>query len=872
MRGGIELHRYLLGTVAASLISVGAYAQERSFQILPQDLEGALKEFGIQSGQSVAFTHESTQGRRSAGVIGKHGNAEALQAILRGTDLSFKHVHGGFAIMPSAPPAARVIRTAAVAEVAAAEQQAPSAEPAGGDIVVTAQGRTESLQTVPLSVSVTSGETLEKAAIGSLDELSSHLSAVKITSAPAADLLNIRGIGSGLNPGFEQSVGTFVDGVYRGRARAMRASLFDIERVEVLKGPQTTFFGHNTIAGAFNITTRKPSHVFSYNVSARYGTYGQYAIEGGVTAPLTDTLSVRVAGRAYGQNGYVRNDLTGDDGPHQRDWIGRASALWEPTANFTSHLRVDRGRMRDRESNPVELVGCPPAGLAASGLCAGYLALNGGSVDDTLDRHRVGYPSRYEYDFVEVVWKNELRLGDHRLASTTGYFDHRVHIMSDMFPLAVPVIRNSPTLFTLSPNEKYRNFSQELRLISPDDQTVSYLVGVYYSEGRISNLGFNGYQFQPFGAFVAPLYTAADKIASRSMFRQKDDVKSVFAAATFNATDKLRLNGGLRYSVVRKRASRAYQTGAFVGSVFPTDATFVPGSPAQQAALFGRLRINPQDFIDPTRSDKKLMPSASVQYDVTADVMTYASFTRGFKAGGFSDSSIPNPFGPENVSAYELGLKGMFFDRRLRLNLAAFWNEFTDLQETSNVPLANGTSISFVANAGKARSRGVEANVSWQFDDRLRFQADLSYLEAKFTSFPDGPCTTIQTLTSQNCSQNLTGKRRPFAPTWSGSAGFSYEAPLAGGIVSFDPSMRFTSRYGQQVNNDPLLFQEGYVKIDARLAYGPDDKRWEVAVIGSNLTNKQTASFRYPISTSAGSIAALPEEGRAFTIQISLRR
>src|SRR6185312_14273182 len=252
---------------------------------------------------------------------------------------------------------------------AAAETQAgASAAPAAlEEVVVTAQRREQRLQDVPVAVTVVSGKALAQQNITSLEAVSVRLPAVRIVSGPLTDYLNIRGVGSGQNAGFEQSVATFVDGLYRGRSKATRAALFDVDQVEVLKGPQTTFFGNNAIAGALNITPRKPDREFDYNFSALGGLYGEFQLQGGVSVPLTDTLAVRVAGRYNGSNGYVSNSFTGLSGPHTRELIGRVAVVWEPTDNFSSTLRFDRGRNRNLETYNAQLLNCPQGACGVFG-------------------------------------------------------------------------------------------------------------------------------------------------------------------------------------------------------------------------------------------------------------------------------------------------------------------------------------------------------------------------------------------------------------------------------------------------------------------------------------------------------------------------
>ncbi|MFZ1741793.1 MAG: TonB-dependent receptor [Pontixanthobacter sp.] len=742
-----------------------------------------------------------------------------------------------------------------------------------GEIVVTAQGRAQALQDVPVSVSVLSGETLAQDNVTNLEGVSSRVSSVKITTGGGADSLNIRGIGSGFNPGFEQAVGTFVDGIYRSRSRAARASLFDVERVEILKGPQTTFFGNNAIAGAFNITTRKPGHDLEYNASALYGSFDQYSLEAGVSVPISATLSARVAGKYYGMDGFVFNEYTEKNGPRQRNWIGRSTLVWEPTDRYKSTFRFDRGRLRAKDANPSELLHCPPEGRAAMGLCLRYLNAVGGSVDDELNLRHNNYPGTYAYDLREFAWLNELEINDNlTLAANTGYFKHRYLLENVTFPVPMKGSLGLPSSFPYTQSEKYNSFSQEVRLVSSEDRPLSFMIGVYYSYANLNFDAYDAYYQAGFLDGAAPYYSSADPVVIRYNFNQKEELVSAFGSVTYRFTDRLRLNAGLRYSIASKQIRRFIAQGVLSGpGPYPLLNNFVPGTPEGQAALNAVFGYSASDVIGSgKRTDRKLMPTASLQFEITSSAVAYASFTKGFKAGGFSAYG-DNPFDPENVEAYEVGVKGHLFDRRLMFSLAGFWSDYKDLQETVWLFLPDGSIVQSIANAGKARSRGVEVGATLNITDFLRFNTDFAYTDAKYTHYPNGPCTAIQNATIPGCVQDLTGKRRPYAPKWSGSAGLGITVPVSRFTLSIDPAVRFTSRYVQQTNNDPLLFQPGNAKIDTRVSFGPSDRAWELSVIGTNLTDQLTYSISNNVGPSPGTIWVYPEEGRSFVVQFSVK-
>lgn len=777
--------------------------------------------------------------------------------------------------LAAAPAFAQSTTPAASAEAAAA------AEPSSGDIIVTAQGREQRLKDVPVSASVVSGAALERKDIRSLADLTARLPNVKITPGQSSDVLSIRGVGSGQNPGLEQSVATFVDGLYRARSRGIRAAIFDIDRVEVLKGPQITFFGANAIAGALNITTRKPSSTFGANATALYGTDNEYLLEAGITGPITDTLSVRVAGRANGIDDFVDNSAAAKRG-RLREYTGRFSARWEPTSNFRSDFRAEGSRSRNSAAYDGELLNCPtdPIYPAAGNIgCGEALALGGGKVDDTLNRKSNIVPGYANLDFYELGWTNALDLGSVKLKSVTGYYDHKSHVLQDLIPVG-PTGPNNLGSLMVPANDLFHQFSQELRLETKIGEAIDLLAGVYYQKSKLQTDSYADFRFLPFGAFVPPFanpagYTAATQVAGYAVLFQHENTKSAFAAATIRPIKHLRINGGLRYTVVSKDADRSFVLGSHDGGVVSSPGAALIPAPlvTQQFLAANVIGGDLAPFPDPTRRDKRLMPSVGAQYDVTPDVMAYATFSTGFKAGGYGGTNVIESYGPEYVKAYEVGVKGSLFDRALNVTLAAFRSDYRDLQEATIVFLPSGAVIAVTTNAASARSQGIEFGSTLRVSPNLSFSADVAYLDSRFRNYPNGGCTVLQTLTQGlACSQDLSGKRRPFAPEFSGNVGASLSVPAGDYQVRFDPSVYFVTAYNQQAGNDPLYVQKGYAKADLRVGFGPADGRWEVAAIGKNLTDKQTASFRSGVTASSGSVIAFAERGRSVALQFTIKR
>ncbi|HWT31031.1 MAG TPA: TonB-dependent receptor [Propylenella sp.] len=776
----------------------------------------------------------------------------------------------------------------AVAQVAADQVGPDQAPPAQGvdpqvedapstgaspEIIVTAQGRQQRLQDVPISASVTEGEAIQRSNIRNLQDLTERLPNVKLTQSTGADFLNIRGLGSGNSGAFEQSVAVFLDGFYRGRSRAIRAALFDVDRVEVLRGPQTTFFGNNAIAGALSITTRKATQEPSANFSALYGEPdGEFNIEAGATAPLTDTLAIRAAAKFSGMDGYIKNDVLDEKAPRNRDFVGRVSLAFEPSTNWRSDLRLEAARNRDKGASSFQVLNCPPSAEygMARGTCA--LALARGPVEDDLDYHTtIPFDTPFNYDSREVSLTNQVGLGEHTLNILTGYFHHKYDSTYTQQPVNVPGVGGTTARQNIFSKEKYRAFSQEVRLASPTGGTLEYMVGAYYSNSRFTYNAWTAFFFNAaLGAAAGPPYTADTPVASRNGLLEKNNTYSAFAAATIRPVDSLRVNLGLRYSRVVKNGDRVFQFGTAFPLVF--DFNFMPAPLPLQQNIARQQNATLANYPVKRRVDEKLMPSVGVQYDITPDIMGYATFSRGFKAGGFAISGQNELFDPENVDAFEVGLKGSLLDRRLSFNLALFTAKYTGLQESVTLTLPGGGIQSITANVAAARARGVELGGRLRVNSYVTLSADVAYLESIYLNYPNAPCTALQTLAVPvGCLQDLSGRTRAYGPKYSGNVSVQVTVPMGDYRLRFDPSVYFTGGYYQQATLDPLLYQPSYAKVDARLGYGPEDDRWNVALIGKNLTDKVTASFRGLVGTAAGTSYAFVERPRTVAVQVSFK-
>ena len=771
------------------------------------------------------------------------------------------------------------------------------------EVIVTAQGREQRLQDVPVAVSVVSGADLERVNIKTLQDVTSRLGNVKITTGTLTNPINVRGIGSGNNSGFEQSVATFSDGVYRPRSRSTNAALLDIERVEVLKGPQTTYFGANAIAGALNITTRKPGNDFASNGSALYAfDDGEYNIEGGLTLPASDTLSFRLAARVSGMEGFMRLRDGSDKGPNEENVQGRVSARWSPNDAFRSDLRFDLGKSNTDDAVPLEVRGCPPGapyptpappppGSAPSNC---FLALNAGvtSFEDDLDYHSNAGDTWYDYSFYEGAWTNAFKAGAGTLTSITSYFHQVANNRTQLVPLDITpfTVRNYDALPS-EVREQYHQAAQELRFEASAGERVDYMLGAYYAQARWRNTSGTGFFFIPFGAILSgppfngpPFNIVTNPTQAYTglpLIRTSDKTYSAFAAATIKLTDQLSLDLGGRYSKIEKTGSRSLTFGTSVNN---EAGTFVPfPTPANQIGaciilICDNYGFSPQDRANRTNTgpykitDSDFMPSAGLQYAFSDDVMGYAKYTTGFKAGGFSGAATSNVFGPETVDAYELGLKTSSQGGRLTANASVFRMEYKGLQETAYTQ----TLASIVLNAAESVSQGVELALDYRASSSVMLRADLAFLNSEYKNFLNAPCKSAA-IVARTCGtaglggQNMTGQDRPYSPEFSGSFGATFTLPLGANELRIDPSVYITSGYFMNAAADPLLRQKGYSKYDLRVGYGPEDARWEVAFLGKNLSDKETLGVMLEMPGAPGTVTGFPERGRSLAVQVTFR-
>lgn len=753
------------------------------------------------------------------------------------------------------------------------------------EVLVTAQKRPERLQDVALSAQVIPGEMLEQHNNLSLEELTQTVPGVHISSGDFSDNLFIRGIGSGSsNPSYDQSVSVFTDDIYHGRSRLSEATFLDLERIEILKGPQSTYLGNNAIAGALNIVTRKPGSELSGGGRLLYGQFGQYTAEAAMGGPINPGFGARVAITANGvRDGWIDNLNLGHRVPQINNLGGRLTLTAKTADSLDATLKIEGSRHRTTgsyRSDPSQWVNCPPPAPIApsfSGVCKQALAMG---APLGLDSNQTeGLPGQGNWlSTEEDVLTLNYHLGSYTITSVSGFnkYDFSAHQDDGLLPVFI--------YKAAEPVERYHQWSEEIRVASPTGGRIEWLAGGYLQsdtlrERIIINAPFlNGIVAQPKFQPLAPYLP----LSFETGMAQNESVYSLFGSLSWNITSQWKLTGGLRGTQVGKafRGTLDYGTsGEVYGARTEVPAnieslwSFVEGSPGTQQL---------------SRSDRALMPSMTVQYQIAAEAMAYAKAERGFKSGGFN-ALLPLltagdvQFGRETVNAYEFGLKTQWLEGRLRANADFFLSDYAGLQSNTVVHQAStNTNAPIVRNAAKSRSEGFEFEGEWLVLQALRLAADVTYLDSRYLRYPNATATTLQQYCAASyvlpyCSvfqqpvpatADLSGQPTAEAPRWSGNIRAEYRISLPHDLaLTTEISSYLTQSYSATGANpsDPLYRVPRYARLDARVSFGGASGRWGVDVIGKNLTD------RIIVSNIGGSSSSLYSGSRESPSSIAIQ-
>jgi iron complex outermembrane recepter protein len=751
--------------------------------------------------------------------------------------------------------AVAVVLAAAVAAPAAWGQAGPQLE----EIIVTAQKREETLREVPISVSATTGEAMADAGIVRLDNLKAYVPNLQVTETGIANNMYVRGIGSGQNQGFEQSVSIYSDGIYRGRGHQSRMPFLDLERIEVLRGPQPILFGKNAIAGAINMISAKPTAEFEGSARLSYEFETEESIADLVlSGPFSDTFGARLAVRYRETDGYIKNLTLDRSEPQREELSGRLTLAFTPSDNFDATLKVESGQF-DVDGRQVEIFGELPAapvrrpngttsvppipGLTYSQILGLAFGQDASVANNTLDYQRSANGDFSYIDMTEAALTMNWRFGDLTLTSVTGYSEYELDELCDCDFTGGSVI-------VAGLLETYDQFSQELRLSSGTDQRLSWIAGLFYQDYDLEAPDF---VLIPSDSIIVPLVNqlagpgagnAMANTANPRIFEQSSELFAVFAQVSYELTDALRLTAGGRWSTEDKTGLRA------------NDLTLGVGGPSLAPGLIDALWNNvlaiQRHSVEGKRSEDNFSPLVNLQYRFGDDSMAYLSWARGFKSGGYDARSNKSPanggtfeYKPEEADSYELGVK-WGLGGRAEINAAIFYTDYTDLQTSA----FDGT-LGFNVGNGSAEVSGLELEGRWQATDKLYLFGTLSYLDFEWKTY-DGQCyfnpppeilgINNPGRVAGNCV--FDGFRNNQTPEFTAALGADFRQPVANNLeFRAAVDVTYTDDFLTSLTLDPNSSQDSYTKVNGRLSLGTQDGRWEAAVIGRNLTDEQTISF-----------------------------
>ncbi|WP_447750065.1 TonB-dependent receptor [Sphingopyxis fribergensis] len=734
-------------------------------------------------------------------------------------------------------------------------QSAPAASEGYGDeIVVTARKREESLQDVPISVQAFSSAALERSGIKDFSEIAYRVPGLKLSAERAVDTeLFIRGIGSDIQgAGADGAVGIFLDGAYLSRGTGSLLDLYDLERVEVLKGPQALRFGKSVVGGLINYVTKKPGKDFEGRFEATYGNYDKLDVAASVRGPVSDTLGLGLTVSSKKHDGYAVNTRGGDEEDQNVQSV-RGQLRWQPDATLDINLSADYTRHRDgarwvdiidpRNSNEVTYLGfyAPPI----DGL-PGFVLPNRNAPFRSAKRRSgahnfTGFQNSDMYGVSgSVDWQPSTALS---ITAQTAYRDSSLSAREDgsgmFFDFAIDPATNTPDItpamlagigtylstvpdsyFDSGKAEDVEQFSQELRLRWDDGGPLRAEGGVYYLREKIRraedvNFLFPDYQaIEEFAFAMAFGGTPATPFpgSNHTVTTSKNDNIGVFGELSYSLTEQLTLEAGLRYAYDRKVYSNNRSGVSFEGA----PVNFVVGE---------------------TRSWDAWLPSATLRFEPDDDVTLYVRYAKGYKPGGWTGEDANTPaealvsFDPETADSFEAGAKLAFANRRIFLNAAAYYTTYDNLQ--TNQFLSPGPGLppdNFVFNAANGtRAYGLELDMQARITDSFTLSGNYAYSKCNFTG----------ELIIDDDGTDLDGNSCRRTPKHAFAIAANLDQPISEGLVLVAGSdFQYTGANFFDNPNTPILKFDSEILLGARIGIRDADDKWELTAWAKNLTNE----------------------------------
>jgi iron complex outermembrane receptor protein len=835
-----------------------------------------------------------------------------------------------------------------------------------GDIVVTAQRREQNLQAVPLAITAISGETLQTRGVVDLSRLNEFVPGFSFGQTGSDVRPAMRGVRTANNGVTgDPTIGYFIDGIYQSRTSQAALGFADVATLEVQRGPQGTLYGRNTFGGNIVVTTNAPTHELDYGSTLTVGNYKKARFEGYINVPLTENVAARITAVTDYADGWVRNSYnrSADLFDENKQYI-RGAVKWD-VGDFTATFRADYAKqggngasafgykqigsyidpatcqilfnspnyiyLNERAGNRDGVADCrttvaSPTGPAGTGVDLGI------PIDNQGDEFTVSndYKPFRNLQQASTSLTVSYDFGPIALKSITGYVHYRGRRTTDSdFSSSSIAIDQART--------EADTFSQEVQLLSSKTGKLEYVVGGFFLNDNLVN-GFINQQLPRTirsSALAAPI-TGSQNNGTYQFERVKVYSRAAYGQATYHLTDAWSVTGGVRYTHEKKtylNATAFWYLPATLASganpltlvtindplpgrsVFPNRPSNCGENGVTAATILNSLGQQVASNYCPLTFSQTTW-KAGTEYQVTDRNLVYASASTGFRSGGFNAGlaaaqSAPT-FDPEKVTAYEVGSKNRFFDNTVQLNLSAFYNRYSDLQESRQI-IVGGTTLQTTFNAAKARSYGLETEAIWEPTPELTIGGNLSLLNAKYSNFEGVPLpfggsilvsdasvtapTVVNGVTIAGVGQrrviapgydcapqagtggtgqpalsfvcDLSGNNIPHSPKYSGSAYASYKFAL-GGDSSLTPfvAVSFAGHHDEQSFNDSLAREEPWAKLDATLTY---EVNKQLSLIGfvDNITNTKIQTL---VSYGGTPLQASYEPPRMYGLRLQFRR
>ncbi len=716
------------------------------------------------------------------------------------------------------------------------------------EIIVTANRREQSLQEVAISVSAFTGEFFKNSGTHNLKQLEQYTPSLKIAAVQdsRSTSIRIRGIGSiGSNAGIDPSVGLFIDGVYQGRAGMSITDFMDIERVEVLRGPQGTLYGKNTAAGALNVISRAPAEELEAELEGVVGNYDALELRGMVNLPVGEGgNALRVAGYSVQRDGYDDNRTLDEDVNDADRWGLRGRGLFGLGAAGDLLFTVDYAEENSDCCAP-DIIEYTGAG-SALGLPFELVADSEGATlpeEDPFDRELYfNQPWTNEVDVggIAAEWNLELD-GETGLTWLSAWrqYNNDSRFDGDFSPFEA---------VSGAAEVDLDQYSSEFRVTSPEGERFDYVAGLYFYYSDMDTEGETG-----FLELLGPLFAGGLILPEGSVNfdsnRHETTSYAAFGQANWHIDEKWRMTVGARVTHEEKERQGLQRT--------------------EPPAIIDAPPVAGPDLeTDDTRSETDVSPSVSLSWFARDDLMFYASFSQGFKSGGFNQIrtavGAPAEFDDERSRNYELGWKGSWLDRRLQVNGTLFFVDYDDFQAQG----FDGANIT-VRNAGSLESQGIELEAVYVPTARLTLGTAIGYNDAQYSDFETGECTIAEIVAitggsafvPPNCVQDLTGEALDNAPEWTVSNFAQYEGNIGVDLGWFGRlEYNYTDEFYMSQDLDENLLNDDAHIVNARVGIFGEGRQWELTAWGRNLLDEETyvIGFDVPVLSGFAAITAPP--------------